>query len=103
MAAWAAGSIALGDSSTLADHSAEALETFRDTLLSFNELRGDSVTAMHGTHLLEQYGKLKVWVEQTGSSLRERGSLDESLRDDPDLREAVANAIQQLKVQLAMG
>lgn len=86
----------------LAELSQQTLETFREFLVTCSRasnVKQDADLAK----LLDEYGRLKIWVEQTGSGLRERGSLDESLKDDPDLRDAVASTLQQLKIQIEIG
>ncbi|KAL8391070.1 hypothetical protein RB595_009900 [Gaeumannomyces hyphopodioides] len=50
--------------------------------------------------LIEEYGRFKVWVEQSGAAVRHRGSLEESLQDDKELCDLLAGVLTQLQSQL---
>lgn len=55
--------------------------------------------------ILEEYGRLRIWGEQTKATLpeRARGSLDDTLRHDPSLKEMVLENLDQLNDQLNLG
>lgn len=55
--------------------------------------------------ILEEYGRLKIWGEQTRATLPEnaRGSLDDTLRNDTGLKEVVFDILRQLGAQLGQG
>jgi hypothetical protein len=54
---------------------------------------------------LDEYSRLKIWGDQTRACLpREaRGSLDDVLRHEPELRSMVVEGIEQLKEELQLG
>ncbi|TLD08304.1 uncharacterized protein PgNI_07773 [Pyricularia grisea] len=53
------------------------------------------------TRILEEFGRLRIWTEQTGASARDRGSLEETLRDDPALRDSITQCLERLGLQLS--
>lgn len=72
----------------------EVLELYRDLLLHPNShLR----TAEDSQNLLDQFGRIKIWTEQTGAALQTAGSLQDTLQQDATLQTSVAGVLQQLK------
>lgn len=69
---------------------------------------GKRVAVLSGTHqdqsmrALDEYGRLRMWGEQTKAVLQSetRGSLDNVLRKDEQLRGAVLNILTSLQAQL---
>ena len=57
------------------------------------------------TALLEEYGRAKIWGDQTKADLppRARGSLDDTLRHDGELEGVVHGILQRLKALLGEG
>lgn len=55
--------------------------------------------------ILEEYGRLQIWGEQTRAALpeRTRGSLDDAIRNDDSLKDAVDSVLMQLSRHLSMG
>lgn len=88
--------------STLAELSKDALQLYRQILLDYGR-DSDSAKHVSSEKLLSEYGRLKVWTEQTGATLQERGSLEDMLQEDPDLRNDVASTLRQISVQLLAG
>jgi len=54
---------------------------------------------------LEEYGRFQIWGEQTRAALPEqtRRSLDDTLRKDESLKDAVSSILGQLSRLLSMG
>jgi hypothetical protein len=57
------------------------------------------------TKALEEFGRLRIWGEQTRAGLHplSRGSLDDILRKDPDLMDVVITTLLKLKRQVQLG
>lgn len=91
-----------GPPKSLAQLSQETRETYRQLLLAFNHeaSSGEQITTERA---LAEYGRLNVWIEQTGAALRNRGSLEDVLQTDTGLRDDIAGVLQQLKTQLSLG
>ncbi|KAI0188963.1 hypothetical protein EV127DRAFT_482205 [Xylaria flabelliformis] len=55
-------------------------------------------------HLLDEFGRLRIWGEQTKASLapNARGSLDDFLRNEKRLRQEVQEVLGQLEIQLSL-
>jgi hypothetical protein len=80
---------------SLDELSQRTLDMYRKLLQTFSH----ESSAEHMADLdkaLEEYGRLKIWIEQTGVSLQGRDSLDEALRDKHSLREAIVSTFKQL-------
>jgi hypothetical protein len=52
--------------------------------------------------LVDQCGRLRIWMEQTGATLETANSLQETLGNDVSLRDSVADALRQLMTLLSM-
>lgn len=55
--------------------------------------------------ILEEYGRLRIWGEQTRAALPEktRGSLDDAMRNDESLRSNINSILTQLSRHLSRG
>jgi len=52
-------------------------------------------------NLVDHFGRLRIWMEQTGAALENQDSLSNSLRNEPSLRTSVADVLGQLKMLLS--
>ena len=86
---------------SLAQLSQETREVYRQFLLAYN-LEASSGEHVTTERALAEYGRLNVWIEQTGAALRDRGSLEDILQTDPGLRDDIAGVLEQLKRQLLL-
>jgi len=86
----------------VADSAGETLMLFRGFLAALSSKPDDGST-FDLEKMLEEYGRLRIWTEQTGATLQERGSLDDTLHGDHSLRAAIASVFTQLQVQLRLG
>ncbi|KAK4164375.1 hypothetical protein QBC43DRAFT_300476 [Cladorrhinum sp. PSN259] len=64
--------------------------------LLFDEIAKQTSSA-DSEKLLEQFGRLKIWMEQTGATKENTNSLQETLQNDQALQTSVAGALQQLR------
>ncbi|KAK4458664.1 hypothetical protein QBC42DRAFT_20434 [Cladorrhinum samala] len=72
----------------------EVLELYRELLL---HPKSDLRTPDDTQNLLDQFGRFKIWIEQTGAALETAGSLQDTLQQDAALQTSVAGVLQQLK------
>jgi hypothetical protein len=52
--------------------------------------------------LVDQWGRLRIWMEQTGATLETANSLHETLGNDVSLRDSVTDVLRQLLTLLSM-
>lgn len=74
------------------------LNLYRELLLNSN---GKARTSQDSQNLLDQFGRLRVWTEQTGATLENTGSLKETLQNDLTLQSSVADVLQQLRTLIS--
>jgi len=89
-------------SNDIADWAEHVMALFRDLIM----LCSDGTRPAQHTHLerlLEGYGRLKVWTEQTGALQQGRGSLDGALRNDSSLHSSFVEVLQRISKQTALG
>ncbi|KAK4195455.1 Tetratricopeptide repeat-domain-containing protein, partial [Triangularia verruculosa] len=83
---------------------AEYIDSFGTFLiaLSVGDSRPTRLGQVNIESLLEQFGRLKIWGDQTKADLptRARGSLDDTLRYDNELRDMVLGILLRLKALL---
>ncbi len=105
--------------STMSDESASALdstlsELFVQSIRSFGELllvlqkeshQTVRVEQVNVASVLEEYGRLKIWGDQTKADLpaKARGSLDDTLRHDGELKDVVLGILLRLRALLNQG
>lgn len=87
---------------SVAQLSQESLELYRQLLEAYSR-DSDSTEHISTERLLSEYGRLKIWTEQTGATMQGHGSLEDTLQNDPVLREDVVGIFTQIKVQLSTG
>ncbi|RYP55838.1 hypothetical protein DL771_012305 [Monosporascus sp. 5C6A] len=89
---------------TLSESYAECIRSFRTLLLALGqeECRVVRLEQANFTALLEEYGRVKIWGDQTKADrpARARGSLDDTLRQDSELKDVVHGILQRLKALL---
>ncbi|RYP69214.1 hypothetical protein DL769_005329 [Monosporascus sp. CRB-8-3] len=89
---------------TLSESYAECIRSFGTLLLSLGqkECRVVRLEQANFTALLEEYGRAKIWGDQTKADrpARARGSLDDTLRHDSELKAVVHGILQRLKALL---
>ncbi|KAK7953657.1 hypothetical protein PG988_014351 [Apiospora saccharicola] len=53
--------------------------------------------------LIAEFGRFRVWAEQTGAALHGRGSLDDNLQNDSQLSTSIIEVLQQILELLRLG
>lgn len=91
-----------GSPSSLADLSQKTLESYRQLLLLYSrDTTSDQYVTMD--KVLAEYGRLNIWIEQTGAALHGRGSLEDVLQTDRALIQDVIGVFRQLSRQVLAG
>jgi hypothetical protein len=82
---------------------AESLPQLAQSILKlYRELVISSYMANEESQkLVDQCGRLRIWMEQTGATLETANSLQETLGNDVSLRDSVADALRQLMTLLS--
>lgn len=92
---------------SLAELYRECIQAFRAFLLAVGEedCRVIHLEQIHLPEILEEYGRAKIWGDQTKADLpeRARGSLDDTLRHDSDLKQLVEGIFMRLRGLLRQG
>lgn len=85
----------------------ECIQSFGEFLLVLSEkdCRVIHLKQVHLSEIMEEYGRTKVWGDQTKADLpeRARGSLDDTLRHDVELKYLVHAILMRLKALLGQG
>ncbi|TLD21407.1 hypothetical protein PspLS_09222 [Pyricularia sp. CBS 133598] len=89
-----------GQSSGLTAEANRSLELYGDLIVLLSN-QSSLPEGIDLTGILEEFGRLRIWTEQTGASARDRGSLEEALRDDPALSDSIAQCLERLGLQLS--
>lgn len=84
------------------------MSLFQKWLVSVHTDNGQNADAPRATlqiSAMDQYGRFKIWGEQSGASRAEfeRGSLDERLLDQADLRQMALDTLDMLQSILGRG
>jgi hypothetical protein len=94
-------------SPSLSELYVECIQSFGEYLLVLSEkdCRVIRLGQVHLPEILEEYGRTKVWGDQTKADLpaRARGSLDDTLRHDAELKYLVQAILMRLKALLSQG
>ncbi|KGO45689.1 Tetratricopeptide-like helical [Penicillium expansum] len=94
-------------SSSLSELYLECIQLFGEFLLALSEkdCRVICLEQVHLSKILEEYGRTKVWGDHTKANLpaRARGSLDNTLRHDTELKHLVQAILMRLKALLSQG
>lgn len=99
--------IAQANSPSLAELYFESISSFAKFILALSEPDCDAIcrneVQLH--QIFEEYGRTKIWGDQSKADLPAsvRGSLDDTLRYDDDLKSLVRNILQRLKLLLQQG
>ncbi|KAK4222189.1 hypothetical protein QBC38DRAFT_427754 [Podospora fimiseda] len=72
----------------------DVVELYRDLLVHKN---AKNESPQDSQKLVDQFGRFKIWTEQTGATLETTGSLQETLQNDETLHTSVAGVLHQLK------
>jgi hypothetical protein len=72
------------------------LKLYRELVLS------SDMASEESQKLVDQCGRLRIWMEQTGATLETANSLQETLGNDVSLRDSVADVLRQLMTLLSM-
>lgn len=83
---------------TLPQLTHEVLQLYQELLL---HPTSKTRSLQDSQNLVDHFGRLRIWIEQTGAALENQGSLSESLRDEPSLRSSVTDVLRQLKLLLS--
>jgi hypothetical protein len=85
----------------------ECIQSFGRFLLVLNEdnCRVIRLEQVHLPDILDEYGRTKIWGDQTKADLpaRARGSLDDTLRHDDELKHLVQAILLRLRAFLGHG
>ena len=92
---------------SLSESYEECIQSFRTFLLVLSE-KDSCVVRLKQAHLpeiWEEYGRTKIWGDQTKADLpaRARGSLDDTLRHDDELKHLVQGILVRLRALLGQG
>lgn len=85
----------------------DCLTYYRKLLLTLNaeNCRVVRLEQVDVTHIQDEFGRVKIWGDQTKATLlpRARGSLDDTLRNNPDLQDTVRGVLKRLRWCLDQG
>jgi hypothetical protein len=85
----------------------ECLQKFRKFLIGVGNKSSQSEALREPdvTKALEKYGRLRTWGEETCGALpsSSRGSLDDKLRNDEDMKKTIVRTLQRLKRGIEAG
>jgi hypothetical protein len=74
-------------------------------LLHREDCQATRLQHVNFTSILEEFGRLKIWGDQTKADYppRARGSLDDTLRHDSELKELVKGILSRVRVLIREG
>lgn len=102
-----AGSSTTANPASLSEWFGNCMQAFREFLLALGEANCRTIVLKQVdlSEILEEYGRAKIWGEQTKADLpaRARGSLDDVLRHDEDLKKLVQGIFMRLGALLRQG
>ena len=82
----------------------KCLDSYRQFILALNHenCRAVCLQQVELPAILNEYGRLKIWGDQTRASLPEKspGSLDDTLKNESSLKDVVLNILRRLQAQL---
>lgn len=91
-------------SSSLSELNLKCIQSFEEFILALSakDCRVICLEQVHLSKILEEYGRTKVWGDQTKAELpaRARGSLDDTLRHDVELKYLVQAILIRLRALL---
>ena len=100
-------SSSLSPFSSLSASFSQCLASYKRFLLALSKenCRAVHLQQVNLPEILEEYGRLKIWGDQTKATLPEkaRGSLDDILRNDASLKDVVFDILCRLRAQLELG
>jgi hypothetical protein len=92
---------------SLSESYLDCIQSFRSFLLALSEENCLVIRLgqVHLSDILEEYGRIKIWGNQTKADIppRARGSLDDTLRHDNELKILVQAILVRLKALLGQG
>ncbi|KAI0443545.1 hypothetical protein F4803DRAFT_307094 [Xylaria telfairii] len=93
-----------GNNPSLSELYFESIGSFAKFVLALSQPDCDAIcrNEVHLPQIFEQYGRTKIWGDQSKADLpaSARGSLDDTLRHDDDLKSLVRSILQRLKLLL---
>ncbi|KAH0560048.1 hypothetical protein GP486_003435, partial [Trichoglossum hirsutum] len=102
-----AGPSTFASAPTLSELYGECMQLFGGFLLALGEedCRVICLEQVHLSEILEEYGRIKIWGDQTKADLPEkaRGSLGDALRHDDELKHLVQAILTRLRALLGQG
>ena len=102
-----ASSFAPADPASLSELYGICMEAFKKLLLTLSEenCRVVHLEQVYVPAILDEYGRAKIWGDQSKADLpaRARGSLDDTLRHDDDLKKLVRGVFLRLRALLIQG
>jgi hypothetical protein len=102
-----AGLSTYADAPSLSESYGECIQSFGRFLLALSkeDCCVIHLEQIHLPEILEEYGRVKIWGDQTKADLpaRARGSLDDALRHDNELKQLIQALLTRLKVLLSQG
>jgi len=95
------------DGPSLAECYGRSVRSFAELLVALYDKRCRVVhlDQIHLPQISDEYGRLKIWGDQTKAELpaRARGSLDDTLRRDDELKQLVRGILRRLAAILKQG
>ncbi|KAK8003110.1 hypothetical protein PG989_002829 [Apiospora arundinis] len=86
----------MSDNTALTELSQQLAVSFRN-LLTECAIHGQTSQESDQERLLAEFGRFRIWTEQTGAALRGKDSLDDTLQKDAQLRSSIIETFQQIK------
>jgi hypothetical protein len=93
--------------SSISESYSECLQQFRKFFIDVENKLSQAVALreLDVTRSLEEYGRLRTWGEETCAALpsTSRGSLDDKLRNDQDMKKITIQTLQRMKRGIEAG
>ncbi|KAK6850213.1 ankyrin repeat protein [Apiospora arundinis] len=86
----------MSDNTALTELSQQLAVSFRN-LLTECAIHGQTSQESDQERLLAEFGRFRIWTEQTGAALRGKDSLDDTLQKDAQLRSSIIETFQQIE------
>ena len=87
------------------EHISEGYEKALELFRSLSALLINNTTLLNAHHILDAYGRLRIWAARTGADKpwSTRGSLDQLLRSDKELCATILKVFQLIQNTLEHG
>ena len=81
----------------------ESVNKFRELYIALASKDCKVVNQFSISHVGDEYGRLGVWGRNSGADRKGRGSLDDIVRNDPDLQSIILDILKDLRGDLEIG